>query len=111
MPLDYMVQQAAERLKARLVQLYPADLDEVRVYGSRARGDAHEESDLDVLILTRGDVNRIDSEVFRATRLVLEELGYPFPISPLVMSRAHFDELLRRERLFAQTVLKEGVPV
>jgi len=106
-----MVQQAAERLKARLMQACPADLDEVRVYGSRARGDAHEESDLDVLILTRGDASEIEAEVFRAARCVLEELGYPFPISPQVMTRAHFDELLRRERLFARTVLEEGVAV
>jgi uncharacterized protein len=39
------------RLKAELTALYGARLRQILLYGSRARGDHHEDSDYDVLVV------------------------------------------------------------
>ena len=41
----------ARRLGDAARQRYPAERIEIRLFGSRARGDHHEHSDLDVLVL------------------------------------------------------------
>jgi predicted nucleotidyltransferase len=69
---------------------------------SLARGDANEDSDLDLLILTRGETDGVERAAFRAVRVVERELDYPFAVCPHVMTKQHFDDLVRRERLFAR---------
>lgn len=109
--LNRLARRAAELIKAHLTKADPSRFLEVRVFGSMARGEARVDSDLDLLILTEGDAFAFEDEVFRAVRLALEALHYPFCISPLVMTKDHFDELLRRERLFARTVIEEGITI
>ncbi len=49
------VRAALAEAKTRLVQLYGERLDRVILYGSHARGDAREDSDVDLLVVLRGD--------------------------------------------------------
>ena len=76
-----------------------------------ARGEAHEESDLDVLILVNDDDRQLRELIFKANSEVEAELGYPFAISPCIMTESHFQELLSRERLFAQDIKRDGIAV
>lgn len=45
------------RLKQELVTLYGPRLKQVLLYGSRARGDFHEDSDYDVLVVLDGPLD------------------------------------------------------
>lgn len=51
------VRLALEELKQELVKLYGERLRGIYLYGSYARGDFTEDSDVDVLIVLRGEVN------------------------------------------------------
>jgi predicted nucleotidyltransferase len=53
-PLPPHVRAALAEAKARLVALYGDRLDRVVLYGSYARGDAREDSDVDLLVVLRG---------------------------------------------------------
>lgn len=44
-------------IKSRLVEVYGSRLVEVILYGSVARGEEHEDSDIDILVLLKGPVN------------------------------------------------------
>lgn len=103
--------EAAEQLKARLVATWGERIRAVRVFGSMARGDAHEDSDLDVLIL----VDRWEAEIQKGVAFaafdVYDELDLPYGISPLVMSESHFEELRRHERLLAREVDTQGIAI
>ena len=44
---------------------HPAAVEEVLIYGSKARGQAHAESDLDVLLIVRDDAAELKRELRR----------------------------------------------
>lgn len=48
-----VVQQIASEYKSKLQSLYGKDFEELILFGSHARGDFHEESDLDFAVLLR----------------------------------------------------------
>src|SRR4051812_11409247 len=58
-----------ERLQAAL------DVEAVWLFGSRARGDAGPESDVDLLVITRGDPRRDRDHVWKLLWDVAAELG------------------------------------
>lgn len=83
-------------------------LREVRLYGSYARAEAHEESDVDLLVLAE-DATHADWRacVDRAADLHILD-GYPM-ISPLVLSPEQWADWLARERAFPREVEREGI--
>lgn len=77
----------------------------VFLFGSRARGDATDESDYDVLLL----VNEPTSEHYEiARRGYAALLGLGTPVDILVMDRAHFEQRRRAASSLPATVEREG---
>ena len=68
-----------KRFRATLAEIYGPRLERVVLYGSRARGDAHEESDYDVAVFVRDMPDRI-AELYRLADLATDILyaGGPF---------------------------------
>ena len=54
--LPQSVRPALQELKAALISLYGERPEGVYLYGSYARGDFTEDSDIDVLLVLKGDV-------------------------------------------------------
>ncbi len=67
------VQAALGEARAELERLYGDRLVKVILYGSHARGEAHQESDVDVLFVLQGDFSFTD-EVKRTNPLVSQIL-------------------------------------
>jgi predicted nucleotidyltransferase len=66
-----------KRLRAALDQVYGERIERVVLFGSRARGDAHEDSDYDVAVFLRGMTDRF-AEMDRLADLgtdILNETG------------------------------------
>lgn len=96
-------QQASALLGPRLLQM--------RLFGSRARGDFRPDSDLDLLVL----VDRADEDTRRClSGLAYDlsmEMGLHYGVSLQVQSHEHFQGLIRHETLFARDILEQGVAV
>jgi predicted nucleotidyltransferase len=96
-----------EDLKKRLTQMLGPQAFKMMLFGSRAREDYGEESDVDVAILVQGLTREMK-------RLILDkvaeiELDYLLPISVLVFSEDEFAYLKKRERRLAIDIEREGV--
>src|SRR4051812_37672519 len=98
---------ALEAYAARLHPIFGDRLRELRLFGSYARGEAHEDSDVDVLVLVDGLTDREIGVVAGEAAQVLIATG--LPLAPLPMATEQLEELRRGERLLARDLDAEGI--
>lgn len=97
-----------QQLRAGLEAQYGHRLDRVLLYGSRARGDAGPESDVDVLVVLRGEVDAL-VEIHRNSYLVADlSLEHDLVISCVYMSAEELDE---GDDPFLRNVRREALAV
>ena len=100
--------QVARILKDRLSSV--VTLIDFKVFGSRARGDASWDSDMDVFI----EVETLDKELKDKILDIAWEVGFYndcIHISPLVFTRYEIEESPLRISSIVQVIAKEGVRV
>ena len=99
--------EALRKLKDALARDF--QLVELRLFGSKARGDAHRESDIDVLVVLE-DCNWAIRKAVSALCFDLD-LEFGVLISPVIYTRARLNSPLVRIAPFYQAVVREGVAV
>ena len=97
-----------KKLKNELIQIYGERLDHIILYGSRARGDARDDSDIDILIVLIDDFNY--SEMLRLSSHLTASLSLEHDV---VISRAFVSkkEFKNRQTPFLMNVRREGMQV
>jgi predicted nucleotidyltransferase len=79
------VKKLLKEFKSGLVRIYGERLESVYLYGSYARGDDREGSDLDVLVVL-DDFQRRAAEIRRVSKLIGDlSLDYEITVSPIFM--------------------------
>ena len=98
---------ALRKLKEALTRDF--QLVELRLFGSKARGDSDPESDIDVLVVLR----ECDWQTKRKVFDLCFDIGLENDVllSPIVYSRSRFQSGLTRVTPFYQNVEREGVTV
>jgi predicted nucleotidyltransferase len=91
----------------RLRVLFGDRLRDVRLFGSFARGEADEDSDVDILVLIDGLTDREVGEAAGEVAPVIMATG--LSLAPLPMSTERFEELRRAERLLAREIDTDGI--
>jgi predicted nucleotidyltransferase len=97
----------AEELKKRLSNVI--ELIDFRVFGSRARGDADEYSDLDVFL----EVETLDKERKDMISDIVWEVGFKYylVISPIVFTRDEIENSPLRSSSIIKSVTEEGIRI
>jgi predicted nucleotidyltransferase len=101
------VQAALAAVKNRLTFLLGHALVKLRLFGSRARGDADPDSDVDVAIVVRDPDAGMRDRILDAVARI--ELEHGVPLSTLILAEEEYRRLLERERRIALDIEREGV--
>ena len=105
--------QVIENIKGKLVEdlkkIFKDKLDKIIIYGSYARGNEDNESDIDVMVLTKEPdelTKQYDDEI---NKLSFElDMKYDIVISIIIKNSAHFYNWIDHLPFYTN-VLKEGV--
>ncbi len=96
--LDVFVTTVQDRLTQAIVK--------VVLFGSFARGDSNEESDIDVLVVCSGDRSRISRELAHITLDLMLETG--ILISALAVTTEELSQMQERKTPFYRNLKQEG---
>jgi predicted nucleotidyltransferase len=101
--------RALQRFVTRLRETLPRNIQEVRLFGSEARGEATPESDIDVLVVVQPDNERVRLED-RIIDIAFDvNLEFGVYISPRVLTTQMLNDPVRRETPFLKNVAREGI--
>jgi predicted nucleotidyltransferase len=94
----------------RLHQAYGAHLLRVILFGSKARGDFDDQSDLDVLVV----VHMSDEDYWQHWRKIIDmawevELAYSLVISSVIKNEHDYTKLCEHRSLLARNIERDGI--
>lgn len=108
--LNQIEEEAITKLKNLLSQKLGDNLKDLLLYGSKARGDYYNDSDIDILLVA-DTVNAEVKDIIRDTVLDIQ-IEYSLPIVVHIRSLDYFNTQQRnRLNLFIHNVEREGIRV
>ncbi len=96
-------------LRDRLNEFLGDRLVRVVLFGSKARGDFQDDSDLDIAIIVKDLDRKRKDEIYTIVAEI--ELEHLKPIASIAFSEEYFLHLLERERRIALDIQNEGIPL
>jgi predicted nucleotidyltransferase len=104
-----LVLQTAQELARLLRERLGSAVVDVRLFGSHARGEADEHSDVDVAVV----LEAVDWPTRRQVLDLATDLGLAREVrlSPTLFDRQTFERWQRQERALVVDVLREGLPL
>ena len=107
MPVIEKDLQTAKELKKRVSNLTP--LVDFRLFGSRARGDADDDSDMDIFM----EFETVDQELRNRVKTAAWEMTLEsgIVVTTLLFSRHEIEDSPLRSSPIIRVIMEEGVPV
>lgn len=101
--------QVGQELKERLLAVARPHIRRIIVFGSRARGDAEPDSDLDVAVLVDRRTAELEDRLADTAYQVMWDRDFAPVISLRVFAEADFEAALEEGFSFYRSVVREGV--
>ena len=98
-----------DEYRQALIEQRPGVVVRMLVYGSKARGDAHEDSDIDVLLVLKDEADQLKRPL-RHIGYDLAATSYAVP-SIMAYTQAEWDRLKTLRSAYREAVEREGVDV
>ena len=109
MALSIKEKSVLRNFKTCLEQVLGGQLIELKLFGSKARGDDQPDSDMDVLVIVATDDWHIRDKVYDVATDVLLQMDVC--ISPKVISKSRFVQLCKEGTSFIHNVSKDAITV
>jgi predicted nucleotidyltransferase len=109
MALNAKEKSAIKQFKAVLQQTLSGQLIELKLFGSKARGDDRPDSDIDVLVIVANDDWRICDVVYGVATDIL--LQTDISISPKVVSENQLEQLKKEDTFFLRNISRDAITV
>ena len=98
-----------KEFKNRLKEILESQLLELKLFGSKARGDDKPNSDIDVLVIVTTDDWRIRDKVYDvATDILIQS---DVCISPKVISKNKFNQMSKEGTSFVHNVSRDAITI
>jgi predicted nucleotidyltransferase len=102
--MNEAIYKRLQKISNRIKREYSAE--KVILYGSYARGEETEDSDVDILVIAQTD-ERMFERMATVSRIV-RDLRNGLPISPIVLTPEELRHKLDIKDAFIQTIMEEG---
>ena len=102
-------QEALKRFKELLIQQFGSEIVSIRLFGSKARGDSHKESDINVLVTTKKDDWHLKEEIGKVATKILLDVGVYLSVK--VMGQTLQQRLLYVGSPFIRNIMSEGITI
>jgi predicted nucleotidyltransferase len=102
-------EQALTSFVRQVLDELESEITDLRIFGSKARGDAGPESDLDVLVLVRDPAYALKHRILWIAADI--SLEYGVLLSPRIIPPAAWNEMAGADTLFFRTICAESLPL
>lgn len=102
-------QAAIAEYIAHLRHHFADHVQAVTLFGSKARGDAHAESDLDLLVVVDVETNQLRTNIWHIAADI--GLAYNLVLSARIFSQTRWEEMARLRLPLYRAIMAEGIPV
>jgi predicted nucleotidyltransferase len=108
------LQMLIEEIKKEIVQhLKPLNLDKIILFGSHAYGEPHQDSDIDLYVVTKDDFipqswrekNKLYSQVISKIRHIVQE----YPTDLIVHTKKMHENFLKLNSQFSKEINSKGI--
>ena len=96
-------------LSERLAKELPNKIESIILYGSAARNQTHEDSDIDILIITQKDDKKLYDKISKIRTQI--DLDNNTLTALVQMSKNELERYLKLGSPFLENVMKQGVPL
>lgn len=104
-----IIQQVAIEFKTQLLQLYGNELAELILFGSYARGDNHEESDIDFAVILHNPNTRTSAEIPK-TSMISSRLSLKYGLMLSTLPTSLHKKQTSMQGIY-QEIRKEGIVI
>jgi predicted nucleotidyltransferase len=102
-------EQALESFVQQLLEELEPEIIDIRLFGSKARGDAGPGSDLDVLVLVQDSAYSLKHRILWIAADI--SLEYGVLLSPRIIPPEAWNEMVEAETLFFRAISAESIPL
>ena len=102
-------QSALKKFKEAVTKALGNEFVELKLFGSKARGDAREDSDIDVFVITNSGNWRLRDVVYRIVNDIF--LDDDINISPKVIGKEDYKRLYEKGYPFVKNVIRDGIVI
>lgn len=107
MKLTIKEKMIVKEFKKKIEEKFPGEIVDVLVFGSKSRGYATKESDIDILVTTLSDNWKNGDEIRKIGYELDEEIYYKFSIQ--VLSKSHINYLKQNNFQFFKNIERDGI--
>jgi predicted nucleotidyltransferase len=107
--LNKIEQSMVDDFSTSLLEKLKDEVVSIRLFGYKARGDYHKDSDIDLLVILRHKNKKVNEKLSEVEWEILEKYNFQSYLSVAAYSQKEFEGFNRLETPFSQNVAKEGI--
>ncbi len=107
--LNKQERKAIKKFKKELKKELGEQIVEIKLFGSKARGDFNKNSDIDILVVLKNDSEKNKDKVFDVVQNIL--LEFEVLLSPVIFAKQEYNYLNKIPSIFMQNLKFEGVRI